>query len=155
MDHMLYTNRILNSTVNLTKIARSPQVTKLDYILNFLYPLPSFISHLLWWRQSFNFQYNSFLIQSLCSVFNVSTVYLFLSLLLLGTRRFPGDLGNGEINQSKVQGVTLPLYSWQTDWEYRHRKSYHKLKMLSVWDQVALPLTIWKTCCFFFHISSN
>lgn len=47
MDHMLHTNRILNSTVNLTKIASSLQVAKLGYILNFLYPLPSFISHLL------------------------------------------------------------------------------------------------------------
>lgn len=140
MDHMLYTNRILNSTINLTKIASSLQVAKLGYILSFLYPLPSFISHLLWWRQSFNFQYNSFLIQSLCSVFNVSTVYLFLSLLLLGTRRFSGDLRKRGINLSIKSPLSLLLYSRHTDWEYKHWKIYLKVNIMrNIYDILCPP----------------
>lgn len=42
--------------------------------------------NLLRWRQSFNFQNNSLLVQSLRSIFDFTSVHVFFSLLLLGSR---------------------------------------------------------------------
>lgn len=147
---------ICYTPTNLTELARFPQVAKVGYILNLLYPLPYFISYLLWWRQSFNFQYNSFLIQSLCSVFNVSTVHLFLSLLLLSTRGFPGYLGNRGIN-FPIKFHWVYLFIQVTTIEnsnHKHWKRQLEVKMacLSVRTKVALSLTIWKTCSVFLSV---